>query len=202
MGWGLGSEPALALPGQPWLPAPGDLSGSFPTPRYFRGWRAAPRQAALSGAAVGASSVSPCPCRCIPGSAVGGPVPAPLLVPPGVCVTCGCPGGPGSLWELSHPLSSPFGGGGSFLRGLWVGGHWGGGLRQTHALACLCSTGPGDSPYPDLQPADPAAFLFAFPGAEGSAGAAQPPSRCRHATPSPPPNAWELPALALTGGSR
>lgn len=40
-GWGLGSEPALALPTQPGLPAlgdvpaPGDLPGSFPPPSMF-----------------------------------------------------------------------------------------------------------------------------------------------------------------------
>lgn len=95
----------------------------------------------------------------------------------------GVPGHCGSCHICSaHPLV-----GGSFLRGPWVEGHWGGGLRQTHALACLCSTGPGDSPCPDLQPTDPAAFLFAFPGAEGSAGVARPPSHCCHAVAIPMP---------------
>lgn len=191
LGWRLGSvstPDAAAWVGgsawsRPWLylpslapPMPGDIPGSFPLHDI-----------------LGLPSCPPAGCSarcCQRGQLCAHPYASASLgmlwgdrslcpsLSPGVCVTSVCPGGSGSLWELLHLLTLPF------CRGILPKGTLGGGHRQAHALALPCST---DCPCPchALHPVAPAAFPFAFPGAEGSAGVARPPSHPHHAVPPP-----------------
>lgn len=117
---------------------------------------------------------------------MGGQVPVPHLSP-GARVTHWHRGGPNFLPELSHPLSSPFCGG-SFLQALQVGGH-----RQACALARLWGWSPAC-----LAPCRPSGFSLPFSRCRGLCwGSTTPllPTPRHHL----PPDAWGLPALALTG---
>lgn len=97
---------------------------------------------------------------------------------PGICVSCVCAGGSGSLWEVLHLLTLPF------CRGLLLKSIPGGKHRQARVPALPCIT---DCPCSccSFYPTDPVAFPFAFPGAEGSAGVARPLSHRHHAVPPP-----------------
>lgn len=94
---------------------------------------------------------------------------------PGICASCVCAGGSGSLWEVLHLLTLPF------CRGLLPKGHprW-----EAQAGSCPCSPVQHRLPL-SLYPADLVAFPFAFPGAEGSAGVARPLSHQHHTVPPP-----------------
>lgn len=122
----------------PWgtsLPRVTSLAPS-PHPRCFRGWQAAPWQAALLGAATGASSVPTLPMPVYPRECLWGDWPLRPCLSPGVYVICGCPGGPGSLQELLHLLSSPF------CRGLLPKGSSGWGALGWGAQAGSCPCSP------------------------------------------------------------
>lgn len=110
---------------------------------------------------------------------------------PGICVSCVCAGGSGSLWEVLHLLTLPF------CRGLLLKMHPRSRLVSLLSLASLTAPVPVVPSIPQIQWLFPLLFQVprALPGWHDLSPTDTTPCH------PPPPNAWGRPVLTLTGGS-